>query len=94
MEPLPHGDVFRYFGIAGTLYLQFYFQELYSKLLNTRPTAVNLRWAIDKMMLVLSDVNTIDEAKAHSKLLAKSIMQDDIKRIPGLANLVWKLFWI
>ncbi|MBK8488272.1 MAG: S-methyl-5-thioribose-1-phosphate isomerase [Bacteroidetes bacterium] len=59
--------------------LQFYFQELYSKLLNTRPTAVNLRWAIDKMMLVLSDVNTIDEAKAHSKLLAKSIMQDDIK---------------
>lgn len=56
----------------------FYFEELYVKLLQTRPTAVNLRWALDKMLLVLSDVETIEEAIAHAKFTAHNIMMEDI----------------
>lgn len=59
--------------------MQFYFEEVSSKLLKTRPTAVNLQWAIDEMLQVLSDVDTIEEAIAFSKIKALAIANDDIK---------------
>jgi len=53
-------------------------QRAYATLLATRPTAVNLRWALDRMVRVVSPLST--EARADAAWNeAASICDDDVK---------------
>ncbi|MFN3939608.1 MAG: S-methyl-5-thioribose-1-phosphate isomerase [Chitinophagales bacterium] len=67
------------FEIPAHCTMQFYFEEVYAKILKSRPTAVNLKWALDEMLRVLSDVDTTEEAIAFSKMKAQSIALDDVR---------------
>jgi len=52
-----------------------------SELAATRPTAVNLRWAIDRVLGVLSRTVNVDEIEAALELEARKICDEDI--VPG-----------
>ena len=47
-------------------------------LINSRPTAINLKWAVDRMMKKLIGVNDKDILKLALEE-AKSIVEEDIK---------------
>ena len=48
-------------------------------LLETRPTAVNLAWALDKIMDVAKNAHTVDEIKSTVVETARRIADDDIQ---------------
>ncbi len=53
--------------------------SIYTALADARPTAVNLRWALDNMRNVLKEVHTLEDAVRQSKIFAGNLMQDDIQ---------------
>jgi len=55
-----------------------YIVEVAKKLNTTRPTAVNLAWAIDKMLKVLNPINDIQEKIKVALQTANQIKEDDI----------------
>ena len=57
---------------------QSYLKKCSVDLINSRPTAINLKWAVDRMMKKLSGVNSdnIFEAALNE---AKAICEEDIK---------------
>lgn len=57
----------------------FFFEECYGRLLKTRPTAVNLKWALDEMLKAITGNDSIIESKWYAKTRAEWITQDDIK---------------
>ncbi len=57
----------------------FFFEECYGRLLKTRPTAVNLKWALDEMLKAITGNDSIIESKWYGKTRAQWITQDDIK---------------
>lgn len=57
----------------------FFFEEAYGKLLKTRPTAVNLKWALDEMLTAITGNDSIIESKWYSRNRAKWIADDDVK---------------
>ena len=57
----------------------FFFEECYGRLLKTRPTAVNLKWALDEMLKAITGNDSIIESKWYAKTRAQWITQDDIK---------------
>ncbi len=59
--------------------MKFWFEECYSVLLKTRPTAVNLKWALDKMLAALHASGDPDEAKLLAMRMAKEITEADVK---------------
>ena len=60
-------------------------QNAYSMLLETRPTAVNLRWALDEMELCLRDLEPSQRTKeAYAK--ASEIADEDVEICSALGN--------
>ena len=57
---------------------QSFLKKSAENLINSRPTAINLKWAVDRMMNKLSGVNS-DEILALAKSEAKEICEEDIK---------------
>ncbi len=57
----------------------FFFEESYGKLLKTRPTAVNLKWALDEMLKSITGNDSIIESKWYAKKRAEWICEDDVK---------------
>lgn len=54
-------------------------QDAYDRLLETRPTAINLRWALDDMMSVLKDCEPADrEAAAYARAAAVVLEDNEI----------------
>lgn len=48
-------------------------------LYETRPTAVNLKWGLDKIMLVANSGNTVEQIKESIIIQAKKMADDDIQ---------------
>lgn len=57
----------------------FFFEEAYGKLLRTRPTAVNLKWALDEMLKSITGNDSIIESKWYGRTRAQWITDDDVK---------------
>ena len=57
----------------------FFFEEAYGKLLRTRPTAVNLQWALNEMLPAITGNDSIIESKGYARNRAKWIADDDVK---------------
>jgi len=57
----------------------------YQTLLKTRPTAVNLRWALDEMIKVLTPVDPA-QRKQIAFDHAKTICNDDVKQCENIGN--------
>jgi len=64
--------------------------KAYQTLLATRPTAVNLPWALDEMMKVLSPLEPAQRRKAAFDH-AKTICDDDVKQCENIGNFGAKL---
>ena len=63
-------------------------QAAYKMLVSTRPTAVNLKWALDEMMKVLEPLTPIDRAPAAYEKAAKLCDEDvETNRAIGEAGL-------
>jgi len=58
---------------------QFWFEEAYSKLLRARPTAFNLKWALDRMLEVLRHARDPDEAALIARRMAAHITEEDVQ---------------
>ncbi len=54
-------------------------EKAHKTLLETRPTAVNLAWALDKMMLIVKEHNDVSEIKKSIVDAAKKMAEDDVK---------------
>jgi methylthioribose-1-phosphate isomerase len=57
-----------------------------SELAATRPTAVNLRWAIDRVLGVLSRTENLDEIEAALEREARKICDEDIEISRGIGE--------
>ena len=57
---------------------QSFLKKSAENLINSRPTAINLRWAVDRMMSKLSGVNS-DQILEIAQNEAKEICEEDIK---------------
>ena len=57
----------------------FFFEEAYGKLLRTRPTAVNLKWALDEMLKSITGNDSIIESKWYARTRAQWIADDVVK---------------
>ena len=57
---------------------QSFLKKSAENLINSRPTAINLKWAVDRMMKKLSGVNS-DKILDIALIEAKEICQEDIK---------------
>ena len=57
----------------------FFFEEAYGKLLKTRPTAVNLKWALDEMLKSVAGNDSVIESRWYGKTRAQWISDDDVK---------------
>jgi len=53
-------------------------QNAYDILLKTRPTAINLKWGLDKIMVESSKYDTVEEIKKNIINLVKKMSDDDI----------------
>jgi len=54
-------------------------EKAHKTLLETRPTAVNLAWALDKIMLIAKEHNDVSEIKKSVVEAAQKMAEDDIK---------------
>lgn len=64
----------------------FFFEEAYGKLLKTRPTAVNLRWALDEMIHALTGNDSIAESKWYARVRAQGICDMDVEANTAIGN--------
>jgi methylthioribose-1-phosphate isomerase len=64
----------------------FFFEECYDRLLKTRPTAVNLKWALDEMLKSISGNDSIMESKWYGKTRANWITEEDVKTNTAIGN--------
>ena len=55
-------------------------------LLETRPTAINLAWGLDKIMQVTKNAKTVDEIRDSVVETAKQMAEDDVQ----INMLIWK----
>jgi methylthioribose-1-phosphate isomerase len=56
-----------------------YFEVAYGKLLKTRPTAINLKWALDEMLKSVTGNESIIESRWYAKKKALWLCDDDVK---------------
>jgi methylthioribose-1-phosphate isomerase len=70
------------------------FNEAYNTLASTRPTAVNLFWALDEMQKVFKDNKHLNNNELYEalKLKALEIHQDDIKKCEGMGKNGFEIF--
>lgn len=69
----------------------FYFEECYGKLLHTRPTAVNLKWALDEMLKAITGNDSIIESKWYARHRAQWITDDDVACNTKIGEYGWEL---
>ena len=67
-----------------------YLKKIYSSLLNTRPTAVNLKWALDKTINNIQK-NSIKNKKERAYEIARSIRDNDIINCQKIATNGYKI---
>ena len=56
-----------------------YLENAKKILFETRPTAVNLAWGLEKIILVAKKAGTVEEIKKNVVEVAKQMADDDIK---------------
>lgn len=56
----------------------FYFENVYRKLINTRPTAVNLKKALDEMLKTITGNDSLEESRWYAKSRAQWVCDDDV----------------
>lgn len=73
-------------------YSSEYFQKVYSRLAATRPTAVNLFWALDRLKSVYESL--LDKSQSYNQLLkeAKKIHNEDIKMCKSIGEKGLEIF--
>lgn len=59
--------------------MKFWFEEAYGILIRSRPTAVNLRWALDRMLEVLHLAHDPYEAAVVARRMAAHITEEDVR---------------
>ena len=67
------------FELPGNCERDFYFEDIYRKLIQTRPTAVNLKWALDEMLQSITGNDSLEESRWYAKKRAEWICDDDVK---------------
>jgi methylthioribose-1-phosphate isomerase len=67
-----------------------YIKNIYTSLLNTRPTAVNLKWALDKIIYKIQKTN-VKNKKEKAYNLARSIRDNDIVNCQKIAANGYKI---
>jgi len=67
-------------------------KNAYKVLLETRPTAVNLAWALDKIIMVAREGNDVTEIKNSVVEAAKKMAEDDVKTNMTMGKHGSKLF--
>jgi len=65
-----------------------YFRQVADALLATRPTAVNLRWAVDRMLRIVSFDDRVDMATVTDRLAneARAICDEDVAISSGIGR--------
>ena len=71
---------------------QSFLKKSAENLINSRPTAINLKWAVDRMMNKLSGVNS-DKILELAKNEAKEICEEDIKFCHYLHLIIYLTFY-
>jgi len=56
-----------------------YLNNAFATLLDTRPTAVNLSWAIDRMRKALLEITSKEDMIILSKAIAQDIVEEDVR---------------
>lgn len=69
-----------------------YFELVYNRLYNTRPTAVNLFWALAKMREVYESLSPVENPYSILLETARSIHKDDIIKCDSIANNALPIF--
>ncbi len=67
------------FEMPGNCERDFYFEDVYRKLIQTRPTAVNLKWALDEMLQSITGNDSLEESRWYAKKRAEWLCDDDVK---------------
>lgn len=67
------------FEMPGNCERDFYFEDVYRKLIQTRPTAVNLKWALDEMLQSITGNDSLEESRWYAKKRAEWLCEDDVK---------------
>jgi len=67
-------------------------EKAHKILLETRPTAVNLAWALDRIMVVAMEGNDVSEIKKSVVNAAKKMAEDDVKTNMTMGKHGSKLF--
>jgi len=67
------------FEMPGNCERDFYFEDVYRKLIQTRPTAVNLKWALDEMLQSITGNDSLEESRWYAKTRVQWICDDDVK---------------
>jgi len=67
-------------------------EKAHKILLETRPTAVNLAWALDRIMVVATEGNDVSEIKKSVVNVAKKMADDDVKTNMTMGKHGSKLF--
>jgi methylthioribose-1-phosphate isomerase len=68
-----------------------YIKEAACKLIATRPTAVNLAWAVNKQLAEIANIRDIDEKIEKLLLNAREIAEDDVEKCKSIGNYGSKL---
>jgi methylthioribose-1-phosphate isomerase len=66
--------------------LLFELKQAYNILLKTRPTAVNLKWGLDKVMEESLKFGSVEEIKENIVNLVKKMAEDDINSNKSMGN--------
>ncbi len=61
------------------------------KLKNTRPTAVNLEWAVNKQMNIIEKCENLDECRKQLLISARKIAEDDVDNCRKIGEYGFKL---
>jgi methylthioribose-1-phosphate isomerase len=69
-----------------------YMENAKKILFETRPTAVNLAWGLDKIMQIANNGNTVDEIRSNVIDAAKKMANDDVKINMSMGKNGSKLF--
>lgn len=68
------------FDMPGNCERDFYFEDVYRKLIQARPTAVNLRWALDEMLKSITGNDSLEESRWYAKTRAVVLCDEDVEK--------------
>jgi len=74
------------FDMPGNCERDFYFEDVYRRLLKTRPTAVNLKWALDEMLKSITGNDSLEESRWYAKTRAAFLCDADVEANNMIGN--------